>query len=183
MNKHVQILLDGKGTIPIKEKYRWRQSWRFPRYVEEWFKEFCSHGHSLNVCCGRSNIGDVRIDLDPNSTATIISPYHKLPLEDCTFDRVMSDPPWYIPFFHRMWPFYELVRVCKVGGLVAYNATWIPASKSVALMDTYVRQDTDFGIASIVSVFQKYTSRFDKKSGGLTFEEVCPIDELQETLS
>ena len=165
--KQVQLLLEGDGHIPIKKKYRWRQSWRFPRYVEDWFRRFCDYGKSLNVCCGHSYIGDVRVDLDPNSTATIISPFHKLPLVDCIFDRVMSDPPWYIPFFHRMWPFYELVRVCKVGGLIAYNATWIPESKAVALMDVYVRQDTDFGMASIVSVFQKFTNRFDRKSGGL----------------
>ena len=159
--KIVQTVLDSSADFPVKAKFRWRKSWRFPRWVEDWFSEFCSYGHTLNVCCGRSMIGDVRVDMDPNSTATINAPMHELPLKNETFDRVMSDPPWYIPFFHRMWPFYELVRVAKVGGLIALNATWIPESQAVALVDLYVRQDTDFGIASIVSVFQKFTNRYD----------------------
>ena len=165
MVEYVQKLLEGSNDIPVKAKFRWRQSWRFPRWIEKWFDEFCSHGHSLNVCCGRSPIGDVRVDTDPNSTATHNAEMHNLPFENETFDRIMSDPPWYIPFFHRMWPFFELVRVCKVGGLIAYNATWIPESVAVTIVDMYVRQDTDFGLASIVSVFQKYTNRFDRTKG------------------
>lgn len=74
-----------------------------------------------------------------------------------SFDTVVSDPPWKIGYYERFKPFFECVRVCKVGGLIIYNATWIPStpSKDAELMEIFVRQDNDFSNTSIISVFKK----------------------------
>jgi hypothetical protein len=54
-----------------------------------------------------------------------------------------------------MKPFFECVRVCKIGGQVIYNAYWIPQSKCVKLKEVWIRQDGQFTNASVISVFEK----------------------------
>ena len=65
----------------------------------------------------------------------------KLPFKDNTFDTVISDPPWKINFFKRMKPFFEAVRVCKIGGRIIYNCTWRPTLKCVQLQEVIIRTD------------------------------------------
>lgn len=161
MKEYVQSLLVGDETMEIPRLVKWRQAWRFPRHVSKWFEEFVEGGLSLNVCAGGSRIGNVKLDLDSTLNPHIQGAMHELPFKSEAFDRVISDPPWGINFFHRNWPFFECVRVCKVGGLIAINSTWIPFSYAVAEIDCYVRTDIPFGMASIVTVFQKFTNRYD----------------------
>ena len=72
----------------------------------------------------------------------------------------VSDPPWKISYYERFKPFFECVRVCKVGGKIIYNATWIPMtpSKDVKLEEVWVRQDNDFSNVSVISIFRKIKS-------------------------
>jgi hypothetical protein len=78
-----------------------------------------------------------------------------LPFPPETFDVVVSDPPWKIDLYHRHRPFYECVRVCKVGGTIIYNATWMPHSSDAELVETWVRSDGTYLTASVLSVFRK----------------------------
>ena len=112
-------------------------------------------GYTLNCPCGDSKLGDVRADLDPIQSNIDKVDMHKLPYPDNTFDTVIQDPPWKIGYYKRMRPFFECVRVCKVGGHVIYNAYWIPQSKVVELKETWIRQDGQFTNTSIISVFEK----------------------------
>jgi hypothetical protein len=48
-------------------------------------------GYCLNVCAGKSAIGDVRIDLDPQARSVIKADMRNLPFGDNTFDTVISD--------------------------------------------------------------------------------------------
>ena len=96
-----------------------------------------------------------------------------LPFEDNTFDTVISDPPWRIGFYHRMKPFFECVRVCKVKGRIIYNAYWIPTSKLVRLEEVWVRQDTDWSNTSVISVFEKISDVLDsKKTNGNSLKKL-----------
>jgi hypothetical protein len=54
-----------------------------------------------------------------------------------------------------MKPFFECVRVCKVGGTIIYNAYWIPASRYVELKEAWIRQDAEWSNASVISIFRK----------------------------
>jgi ubiquinone/menaquinone biosynthesis C-methylase UbiE len=125
---------------------------------EEEISEFVKSkikGKSLNVPCGSSEIGDVRIDIDPNSKATEVGDMNKINYPDNSFDTVISDPIWKLNYYKRPRQFFELVRVCKVGGLIIFNATWIPTSKAVELKETYIRRSAQFGNVSVISVFEK----------------------------
>lgn len=114
-------------------------------------------GKSLNVCAGKNPICDVNMDLDPQDKSILKGDMRLLPFDSNSFDTVVSDPPWKIGYYERFKPFFECVRVCKVGGRIIYNATWIPSCPSgdVKLLDVYVRQDNDFSNTSIISVFEK----------------------------
>jgi len=138
----------------MKAKYKIKQSWLWDKDILEFVKTK-SYGYILNVCAGMSNIGDVKIDLDPKDLSIIKGDMKALPFKDNTFDTVIEDPPWKIGYFDRWQPFFECVRVCRVGGIVIYNAYWIPQSKYSELKELYIRQDNAFTNTSIISIFEK----------------------------
>ena len=129
-------------------------SWVWNGEVSDYVKDKVK-GYSLNVCAGKSKIGDVKIDLDPQDKSVIKGDMRELKFKDNTFDCVIQDPPWKIGFYQRMKPFFECVRVCKVGGIIIYNAYWIPTSKYTKLKECIIRQDTDWSNTSIISIFEK----------------------------
>ena len=138
----------------MKEKTKLQKCWIWNESVEKFvFKHI--KGYSLNICAGKSGLCDVKIDLDPKDKSILKGDMRDLPLEDNMFDTVVQDPPWKIGFYERMTPFFECVRVCKVGGTIIYNAYWIPESKYVKLKEIYVRQDKPWTNTSIISIFEK----------------------------
>lgn len=114
-------------------------------------------GYSLNVCAENNPLCNINLDIDPKDKSIMKGDMRLLPFKSNTFDTVVSDPPWKIGYYERFKPFFECVRVCKVGGKIIYNATWIPStpSKDVLLVDVYVRQDNDFSNTSVISIFRK----------------------------
>jgi len=64
-------------------------------------------GKSLNVCAGKSKLGDVKIDLDPTDKSIMKGDMRYLPFDNCSFDTVIQDPPWKIGYYERMRPFFE----------------------------------------------------------------------------
>jgi hypothetical protein len=135
-------------------------SWIWNESVSDFIRNK-TEGYSLNVCAGTSDIGDVRVDLDPKDKGILKADMIDLPFDNCTFDTVIQDPPWKIGFYRRMKPFFECVRVCKVGGKIIYNAYWVPTSKAVKLLETLIRQDKPWTNTSIISVFEKVTDEYD----------------------
>ena len=135
-------------------------------------------GYSLNVCAGKNPICNVNLDLDPYDKSIMKGDMRLLPFESNKFDTVVSDPPWKIGYYERFKPFFECVRVCKVGGIIIYNATWIPSCPSgdVELLEVYARQDNVFSNTSIICIFKKLKDNPDyekisedkisKKDGG-----------------
>ena len=134
--------------LTLKESWVWEEP--VTKKVQELIK-----GRSLNICCGMNKIGDVLVDMDPKTDEVIKADMNKLPFKDNEFDTVISDPPWKINYFHRMKPFFECVRVCKVGGRIIYNATWLPESKVIKLQKIFVRQSARFGNVSVIAIFKK----------------------------
>jgi len=138
----------------LKQKHRFTDVWRWPADFERFVSERVA-GHSLNVCAGQSDVGDVKVDAEPQQPGVIKANMRNLPFDDATFDTVVSDPPWKIGYYQRFRPFFECVRVCKPRGRILYNATWIPESDVCHLKELRVRQDEEFSNASIFSYFTK----------------------------
>ena len=138
----------------IFKKTKLINSWIWNKSVEEFIKGKIK-GYSLNICAGKSSLGSVKVDLDPQDKSVIKADMKKLPFENEVFDTVIQDPPWKIGFYDRWKPFLECVRVCKIGGKIIYNAYWIPESKQVKLEEIVVRQDRAFTNTSIISIFTR----------------------------
>lgn len=148
------------------EKLTFKPSMVWENEVSKFVKSRLN-GYSLNVCSGRSLIGDVKVDVEPEQSwffdvgNRVQADMRQLPFKNETFDSVVSDPPWKLDWFKRMRPFFECVRVCKLRGLIIYNATWIPTSKAVDLEEIWVRQTARFSNVSVICVFRKTTSKYD----------------------
>lgn len=64
----------------------------WPEAVHEHIRELCI-GTTLHVCCGMSDIGDVRLDLfQPN--IDVRASMDRLPFADKSFNTVLIDPPY-----------------------------------------------------------------------------------------
>lgn len=135
---------------------QFREAFTWEKEVEDYIKLKMT-GYTLNVPCGKSLLGDVRLDIDPNlSMREAYDMFNKkLPYPSNFFDTVISDPPWKIGHYFRPRLFFELVRVCKLYGQIIYNATWIPTSKYTQLFETHIRQSSQFSNVSIISRFLK----------------------------
>lgn len=144
----------------MKQHLKIRESWVWDGTVEDFVREHIK-GYSLNVCAGKSQLGDVKLDIDPQDSSILRGTMIDLPFKNCTFDTVIQDPPWKIGYYHRFKPFFECVRVCAVGGHIIYNAYWIPTSKAVDLISTHIRQDKAWTNTSIISLFRKVTDEHD----------------------
>ena len=138
----------------MKKETILKKCWIWNKSVEDFVKERI-YGYSLNVCAGKSSIGDIKIDLDPKDKSILKGDMRLLPFKSNKFDTVVSDPPWKIGYYERFKPFFECVRVCKIGGTIIYNAYWIPTSKCVKLKEIIVREDTNWANTSIISIFEK----------------------------
>jgi ubiquinone/menaquinone biosynthesis C-methylase UbiE len=157
----------------MAEKTRLQKCWIWNKTVEDFIRRKV-RGYSLNVCAGKSAIGDVKADLEPQAEGVIKADMRSLPFEDNTFNTVISDPPWKIGFYQRMKPFFECVRVCKVKGRIIYNAYWIPTSKLVRLEEVWVRQDADWSNTSVISVFKKVSDVLDSKKTNVNSSKKAP---------
>jgi len=138
---------------------------RFEPEVEDFISNYMKDGYTLNVPAGQSPLGTIKGDIEPQNENVRYMDMRSLPFANCVFDVSLSDPPWHLNLFQRFRPFYELVRVTKVGGRIIYVATWIPESKAVELEKLMVRQSAKFANASIVSVFKKTTDEYDGENG------------------
>ena len=137
-------------------KTRLQKAWIWNDTVTNFIKDKIK-GYSLNICAGKNPLCDVNIDIDPKDRSILKGDMRLLPFKENTFDTVISDPPWKIGYYERFRPFFECVRVCKVGGRIIYNAYWIPMtpSEDVKLLETWIRQDKNFTNTSIISIFEK----------------------------
>lgn len=151
-----------------------KESWVWESELEELIKQKMN-GYTLNVPCGTSKLGNVRVDLDPQHNPDYIADMRKLPFENNTFDTVISDPPWNLGYFQRFKPFYECIRVCKVDGIIIYNARWIPETRICQLIDVWVRQSAKFGNISVMSIFKKIR---DESCSMIDLEQLQLVDFL-----
>ena len=154
LDKAMNQELDLEQPTKIRNNCKLSKAWVWDKKVNDFVKERIK-GHSINICAGLSIVGDIKIDLDPKDRSVIKGDMINLPYGDNAFDTVISDPPWKIGFFQRMKPFFECVRICKLGGRIIYNCTWKPISKCVELEEAIIRTDNNWANVSIIWVFKK----------------------------
>jgi hypothetical protein len=135
-----------------------QEAWIWPDSIERWVRER-AEGRTLHVCCGRSTLGDVRVDADPDNDPDIIGDAKRLPVEPATFDTGVIDPPWTVNVFDRPDWFFPVVEAVKPDGVILTNTTWLPTSHQTVVKDAAVRQDTRKGRISLLTEQRRYADQ------------------------
>lgn len=122
-------------------------------------------GKTLHVCCGKSLIGDVRLDADELNAPDIVCDASNMRdyVEDDQFDTVLCDPPYNGKFQWNHDLLSELARIASKRIIFQHwfipakpNGLYKKAQEKFALSDVMVWQPkTYFGRAQIISVFDK----------------------------
>jgi len=149
--------------VKTKAVYRFRKAWRWPNSVED-FISSKMEGHTLHVCCGRSEIGHVRIDL--YERADIRADMFHLPIKRGSFDTVICDPPWELPYHKRHLLLYELRDCLKRGGKLILNSFWYPRLKGLKLIEFYVGiPEATWRNVSLLVIMRKIQAQLDEFEG------------------
>ena len=170
--KHQPAIDATNGSVPLAgtshlytvTKVLWSDS------IQE-FLETLFVGTTLHVCCGMSQIGDYRLDFDPNNHPDFICDAARLSFADNSFDTILCDPPYNGKFQWNHDMLSELSRVASKR--IIFQHWFIPANKfglykkaqeKFELTQPYVWQgQTYFGRAQIVSVFDVRNSYLTKE--------------------
>jgi len=101
-------------------------------------------GRVLHLCCGhtRFGVGEVNVDLSPNSAADVIADMFRLPFPDSSFDTVVSDPPYKLAYDKRAMFVEEILRVIRKrkGSRILLKLDFIPYFEGFGLTELYVYQ-------------------------------------------
>ena len=117
---------------------------------------------SLHVCCGLSQLGDVRLDINPDVNPDTLHDAVPLPFDDQSFETVFCDPPYNSKFQWNHDLLCELSRVAK--RRIIFQHWFLPVNAhgqwkklhSFELRDVYVWQPkTYFGRVQVISVLDK----------------------------
>jgi len=156
------IPLAGTEYIYTVQKVLW------PEQIEAFLKtQFV--GKTLHVCCGKSLLGDVRLDMDESNNPDIICDASNMKdyVKDGEFETVLCDPPYNGKFQWNHDLLEELIRVAsrrvifqhwfmpvkKDGGYKKAHETW-------KMTGCYVWQPrTYFGRVQVVSVFDNTANK------------------------
>ncbi len=164
-----------KGNVPLagnKRPYRvLKLLW--PEDVEQ-FIDSLLLGRSLHVCCGKSKLGTVRLDIDESNAPDIVCDARDMSafVSDGEYETVLCDPPYNgdMQWNHDL--LSELIRVSS--RRIIFQHWFIPADRdgrykkakySWGLSALYAWMPrTYFGRAQMISVF-------DRDNAGLEFSE------------
>ncbi|MEE9215769.1 MAG: class I SAM-dependent methyltransferase [Thermodesulfobacteriota bacterium] len=112
-----------------KLKFRFEEAWTFPYAVEEWVKDHIE-GYSLHVCCGKCELGDIKVDIQAQfKDGFIQADMLHLPIKPQSFDTVICDGPWHLGVDKRPRLVYQLRDCLKPNGILIFNAYHFPKIK------------------------------------------------------
>ena len=130
-------------------------------------------GKTIHICCGKSQLGDVRVDIDNSHTPDIICDANDLSkfVKDNEYDTVLCDPPYNGKFQWNHDMLKELSRVSSKR--IIFQHWFIPANKN-GLYKKYQEKfelsellcwqpKSYFGRVQMVSIFDvrhSYTTKF-----------------------
>lgn len=122
-------------------------------------------GRTLHVCCGKSLLGDVRLDLDTTNNPDIVCDASNMRefIADDSFSTVLCDPPYNGKFQWNHDLLSELARIASER--IIFQHWFIPANsqglykkaqEKFFMSQSYVWQgQAYFGRAQIISVFDR----------------------------
>src|SRR5271157_6329808 len=77
-----------KGNVRHPAKLAFKKSMTWEEDVSAFIASRLQ-GYSLNIPCGSSKLGSVRLDIDPTVSPDKVADMNKLPFPDCVFDSAV----------------------------------------------------------------------------------------------
>lgn len=103
-------------------------------------KPYCI-GSVLNLCSGKSTIGDLRLDIMSDLHPNIVGDIMHIPIVRNSFDTVILDPPY--SYFGRTKWLYPLADIARVRIIISSNQVFIRLKK-FKLVDILAAVTTQF---------------------------------------
>lgn len=126
---HNQRIKSSNHIMRFKEAYRWT-------YDEEKLYSTFLESPILHLCCGKSLLGDVRVDIDSKVRPDIVSDQLHLPFKNQSFQTAIYDPPWINN--QNAWAGYELARVVRKRVVAISGTFWVEIPKPFVLKHIFV---------------------------------------------
>ena len=122
-------------------------------------------GRSLNVCCGMSEVGDVRVDIDANTNRTQEGDLFNLKFPPLSFDTVICDPPfeYYVTGENRFRWIQELARIARKRLMISVKANSIHVSQKGWIRSLWYVEDNKMFLR-LYWVFDRRDHMLDEKS-------------------
>lgn len=149
----------------LHSEHTFKASWKQPEDVDRYLRELIE-SPSVNVCSGKSPLGGLKVDADPEHDPDVIADMNRLPLPDASFKTVIHDPPWKLAYYNRMTPFFECVRIAKPDARILYNARWLGESENTELEEVVVRADGRWSNVSTIAIHRKQPGQQTLPVGG-----------------
>jgi len=91
-----------------------KKAWVWSKAEEQLYARLCV-GSVLHLCSGYSDIGDCKLDINPDAKPNIVADVHYLPFKDQSFDTIIVDPPWHGPQTWMQWEqmMKEMIRIAR----------------------------------------------------------------------
>lgn len=142
----------------------YKKMYRDPKWLTEYVKKYLK-GYSLNLCCGMSELGSVRVDIDPKVNPNIIADMWDLPFKRATFDSIYCDPIWSdfkLPNKHRF--IYSLFELLKGGGYLIWNCNWayLVLGRNTKIVDIHYHHHFRHGNVYATVVYKRPYQQIDE---------------------
>lgn len=165
-----------RGSVPLagtEHAYRvGKVLW--PATVEDWIESKLI-GTTVHICCGRSQLGDVRVDIDPEVFPDIVADAANLHMiADQSFDTVVCDPPYNGKFrwMHDM--LNELHRIAK--HRIIFQHWFSPVDKQGRFKKAHVFELTD---SAVVQTLEPDNVMLSVYTDGALYS--CKVEESSHT--
>jgi len=151
------------GGVDAALGYPYRVTGRLWETADEDFIDLLLRPRTLHVCCGHSQLGDVRLDNDPEVTPDVVADAAALPFDADAFQTVLCDPPYQGGHQWNHDVLSELSRVASERIVfqhwfvpATHQGGWRKAQDKFSLSALYViTPRTYFGRVQVVSVFDR----------------------------
>jgi hypothetical protein len=130
-------------------------NWIHHKDVERWLRRM-KVGRTLNVCCGMSWVGDVRVDTDPNTNRTEAGDLFDLGFAPLSFDTVIVDPPF--SYFSR----FDWVNKCA---RIASKRLLLAADRTIVRLPRKDWSTSLYAFQSAQKMYLRLYYCFDRKNG------------------
>lgn len=163
-----------RGAVPLEgtsHVYR-VTSILWPDQVEKWIENKII-GTSLHLCCGKSQLGDVRCDLYADDIDVRLDAA-RLPFPSKSFDTVIIDPPYSGKFQWNHDMLNELHRVAS--NRIIFQHWFCPVDKYGRFKKAHVFSLTDAAVAPYLSDDNVFLAVKDNKNYFVVKEDTSPDD-------